>query len=232
MSRPTPTLSRRALLAGGLVVAAAGVLVGPAPRASAATVDPSPGEIGRAQERLNAQGFWCGPVTGKVDELTTCAVLAYQKANGLVVDGILDHGIMWALTKPRPQAHLTTVGKVIEIDLKRQVLRSVDNGKVLLTLHASTGAGAASAFGARQVLDQTPRGRFRIRTSAPGVVENSLGYQHRPHYFLNPYAIYGHAGIADVTKPSTSGGVGVHSAALDLLAGGGHISRGRLVLIA
>lgn len=228
MNREPASLTRRTVLATGGAVATAGVIVGGAAPASGVFAST---QIVNAQKRLNAQGFWCGPANGTRGELTIAAVKAYQKTYGRKVDGVLDGEIMQALTVKRPQPRFTTAGKVVEVDLKRQVLRVVNNGVVLLTLHASTGGGTESEVGDRAVLDRTPRGRFRIRTSAQGIVTNSLGSQYRPHYFVTPYGIYGRSGMAQISGATTTGGVAVSTEALDLLAGMGHLSRGRLVLI-
>ncbi len=228
--RPDCTiLTRRTVVASGGVVAAAGILFGGAAPASAAFTS---AQILSAQRRLNEQGFWCGPSTGTRNELTTSAVKAYQKTYGLKVDGILDGEIMQALTVRRPIPRFTTTGKAVEVDLNRQLVRVVSSGEVRLSLHATTGDNSVSDFGGRSVLDRTPRGRFRIRTAASGVVTNSLGTQYFPHYFLTPYGIYGRSGMAQVVGASTTGGVAVSEEALDLLVGSAHLTTGRLVVIA
>lgn len=218
--------SRRALLTAG-AVASGSLLLGAEP-ADAVTSD----QITRAKRHLNEQSYWCGPANGTIDDLTKCAVLAYQKANGLPVDGILDYQIMLALNKPRTRPRFTRSGRVVEVDLRRQLLRVVSNGYVYLTLHASTGDGGGSQFGDRRVLDRTPKGKFRIRKGEDGIVTTSLGTQYHPHYFLGRYGIYGQSDLASVRRPSTSGGVAVHVRGLDLLAGYGHLARGRLVYVA
>lgn len=222
-------LTRRTVLAGGGAVAAAGLVIGSADPAAAAF---SSAQILSAQKRLNEQGFWCGPATGSRNELTTSAVKAYQKTYGRTVDGVLDYEIMQALTVRRPQPRFTTTGKAVEVDLKRQLVRVVSSGVVKLSLHASTGGGGESEFGDRAVVDRTPRGRFRIRSAAEGVVTNSLGSQYFPHYFVTPYGIYGRSGMSQIKGATTTGGVAVSKEALDLLAGAGHLTNGRLVVIA
>ncbi len=44
-------------------------------------------EVKALQEKLNALGFDCGTADGKYGKLTTAAVEAFQRANGLLVDG-------------------------------------------------------------------------------------------------------------------------------------------------
>jgi N-acetylmuramoyl-L-alanine amidase len=219
-------VSRRTLLgagtAGAVVIAGSGTLFSGAEAVATLTAD----QIGRTQSRLNTHGFWCGPVTNVVNELTTCAVLAFQKAHGLKVDGILDYDFAVGLTKTWPAApRFSSNGTVVEVDLKRQLVRVVSNGTIQLTLHASTGNGAVGSFGDRAVLNRTPAGLFHIRRVEADVVTNSLGTQYRPHYFRGRYGIYGLSAIAGIRHSSTTGGVAVHRDALDLLH-----KRGSLVL--
>lgn len=227
-------VSRRTVLGAGTAGAAAVVVGSGALSSSADAVGAlTSAHIKTAQTRLNAYGYWCGPATGTINELTTCAVLAYQKARGWVVDGILDAGIANALaaTQPTPP-RFSRYGTVVEVDLKRQLLRVVSNGKVLLTLHATTGNQASGEFGDRAILNRTPVGRFRVRLAEEGTVTNSLGTQYRPRYVRGRYGVYGVSGMGAIRKPSTTGGVAVHKDAHDLLIAKHYLSHGRLVVIA
>lgn len=219
-------LSRRTVLgagtAGAVVLVGSGALLSGAEAVASLTAD----QIARSQSRLNTHGYWCGPATGVVNELTTCAVLAFQKSHGLKVDGILDYDFAVGLTKTWPAApRFSTTGVVVEVDLKRQLVRVVSNGAIQVTLHATTGDGKVSTFGDRPVLNRTPAGLFHIRRVEDGVVTNSLGTQYRPHYFRGRYGIYGLSTVAAARHSSTTGGVAVHPDALDFLH-----KRGSLVL--
>ena len=46
-------------------------------------------EVKKLQEQLNKLGYNCGKVDGIFGSRTESAVKAFQKANGLVVDGIV-----------------------------------------------------------------------------------------------------------------------------------------------
>lgn len=229
MSLSDPSVSRRLVLSVGVAGAAyaAGSRLLGAQEGRAAT----PERIARAKQRLNDQGYWCGAVNGTIDDLTICAMLAYQKARGRAADGVLDYNAMAALTQAHDPPRFTAVGRVVEVDVKRQLLRVVSNGQVLLTLHASTGHGGVDTFGTRAVLARTPRGRFRIRKASAGTVATSLGPLHRPHFFLDAYAVYGRADLASLRRPSTTGAVAVHSKALPVLENAGHLNQGRLVVV-
>lgn len=232
MNEPGHLLSRRTVLgagtAGAVVAASGGALLSPAGAATALSAD----QIRRAQTRLNEQGYWCGSETGVADDLTTCAVLAYQKSHGWKADGVLDYDVAVALTKVQPAApRFTTVGTVVEVDLKRQLVRVVVNGTIRFTLHATTGDGEVSSFGERSVLNRTPTGKYHVRRTEDGVVTNSLGTQYRPFYLRGRYGIYGMSAIAQVRAPSTTGGIAIHPAALDMLAQVGYLALRRLVKI-
>lgn len=222
-------LSRRAVLAGA--AASGAVALGPLP--SAAGMSASATQVIEAKRRLNAQGYYCGVANWSVDALTVCAVLAYQKANHMTPDGILDVAVMKALKTPHTPSRFTTSGNTVEVDVARQLLRIVSDGKVLATLHASTGTGSRSDLAGRTVVDRTPTGRFRLRPAREtGTRTDSLGVQFRPHDFCpGGYAVYGLDSMASVRKPSTHGGVAVHSAALTWLEDRGHLPHGRLVLV-
>ena len=49
----------------------------------------------KVQEALKAAGFYNGPVDGKIGDKTKSAIVEFQKANGLKVDGIVGRGT-WA----------------------------------------------------------------------------------------------------------------------------------------
>lgn len=232
-------VSRRAVIAGGGLGVAAAAALGfgldgngadhPVEKHPIAAGDP---RIREAQRRLDSLGYWCGPATGVVNDLTACAVMAFQKVHGLEVDGVLDDELVHRLSDASPAKAFAKTGSVLEVDLDRQVVRAVEKGKVTLILHASTGDGDSSRRGSRVVLDSTPQGRFRILRAHRGRVTNALGTQYSPHYFLGTYAIYGQHGMAKRRGPSTSGGIAIDPQALDHLAELGVLHRDRLVHIA
>lgn len=189
-------------------------------------------QIVAAKQRLNDQGFYCGVVNELVDDLTTCAVRAYQKAHTLEADGILDVEVMVALKTVKPVPRFSTTGWAVEVDIARQLLRIVHDGSIVATVHATTGDRDRGTYGSRQVLNRTPTGKFRLTTaSANGAAETSLGTLFRPHYFWNEYAVYGRPDMATVDQPATLGGVAVHSLVMPWLEDSDYLPAGRLVVV-
>lgn len=52
------------------------------------------------QSRLTAHGFACGPIDGRVGDLTVAALKGFEKAHGLRVDGTADEIVVKALRAP------------------------------------------------------------------------------------------------------------------------------------
>ena len=91
-------------------------------------------------------------VTGRADEETAVAVLAFEKWAGLPRDGLLDERVRTTLERTtRPQPLLRRPGKRIEIDLARQIALLIVDDRVERVFHISSGAGGA-----------TPSGSFRV----------------------------------------------------------------------
>jgi hypothetical protein len=112
-----------------------------------------PSGLEETQTLLADLGFLAaGGVTGRADDETAVAVLAYENWAGLPRDGVLDAGVRAALgraTRPTPLARRP--GKRVEIDLARQVALLIVDNRVDRVFHISSGAGGA-----------TPSGSFRV----------------------------------------------------------------------
>jgi hypothetical protein len=111
------------------------------------------------------------------------AVLAFQKAEGLVRDGAVDEEVWAALGRARaPKPRFRKPKLHIEVDKTRQILMVVRDGKTRSVVSASTGATG-----------NTPEGAFRIRWKSPATT-TWLGpaILYRTMTFLgNEYAIHG-----------------------------------------
>jgi peptidoglycan hydrolase-like protein with peptidoglycan-binding domain len=156
------------------------------------------------QQRLLELGYWLRGATGSFEYTTTHAVIALQKTAGLGRTGVVDAATKQALAAGvRPTAR-STAGRVIEIDLARQILSIVDDGRVTGTLDTSTGRPGL----------ETPVGRFSIYTQV-----NSASYDgmYRPKYFYAPrgLAIHGYSSVP--TYPYSHGCARVINPAMDLL---------------
>lgn len=93
------------------------------------------------QRRLVKLGYLPqGAATDHFDQRTLAAVIAFQKWEGLVRDGIPGPVTQAALlTAKRPTARTAGPGTRVEVLLDRQVALVIRRGRVLRTVHVSTG---------------------------------------------------------------------------------------------
>jgi hypothetical protein len=106
------------------------------------------------QRRLIKLGYMpTGTATDRFDQRTLAAVIAFQKWRGLVRDGIPGPVTQAALlTARRPTPRTTGPGTRVELLLDRQVALVIRRGRVLRTIHVSTGKRGYA----------TPSGRFAV----------------------------------------------------------------------
>lgn len=181
--------------------------------------DPSADEVARVQERLLELGYWLPAVSGTLDEDTTHAVTALQKAAGLDRDGKVGTEVLDLLRSGwRPSAR-SGAGRVVEIDLTRQVLLVAEDGEVRWTFDASSGARATP----------TVTGSFRMGRQIDGMRVSIWGRLWRPKYFFQGQAIHGYPSVP--THPASHGCVRVTNAAVDHIWSQDLIPIGSLVQI-
>jgi L,D-transpeptidase catalytic domain/Sporulation and spore germination/Putative peptidoglycan binding domain len=106
------------------------------------------------QRRLIKLGYLPqGAATDRFDQPTLGAVIAFQKWRGLVRDGIPGPVTQAALlTARRPTPRTTGPGTRVELLLDRQVALLIRRGRVLRTIHVSTGKRGYA----------TPTGRYTV----------------------------------------------------------------------
>jgi hypothetical protein len=107
------------------------------------------------QERLAILGYLPGTgVDGRFGPQTRNAVIAFQKWEGLVRDGIPGPRTRSALAVARPPTPRTRgPGTRVEVLLDRQLVLVVRSGRVLRALHVSTGAkGYRTPIGTFEIL--------------------------------------------------------------------------------
>lgn len=239
---PHPRLTRRRALAVLLAAPAAGLLASGAPAAavtptSAAAAAPTsvlrPGSRGAAvlalQRRLTALGYWLGTPDGRFELLTTQAVYALQGAAGLTRDGVVGPRTRTALAsgvRPRPRS----TGSALEIDLSRGLAVFVRRGKVVRTLHTSTGTFQRYSYRGVTGLADTPRGRWTASWRVNGVSDGELGRLYRPIYF-HPDGIAVHGYPSVPPYPASHGCARVTDAAIDLIWRENLLPRGSRVLV-
>lgn len=180
----------------------------PPPTTTTTTVAPvAPGELSvvALQQRLLALGFWLARADGVFDNTTAHAVVAFQKANGLARDGVVGPLTRAALaTAVRPTAR-STHGHVVEIDLTRQLLLVVADGRVDAVFDTSTG----------RITGRTPTGEWRVEREIDGFHRSRLGLLYRPKYFHGGVAVHGFTSVPPY--PASHGCVRVTYAAIDEL---------------
>ena len=143
------------------------------------------------QQRLTALGYWIGKVDGRFGSTTQQAVFALQKAARLDRDGVVGPATEKALARGvRPQARSTS-GRVVEINLRRQLLMLVDDGKVTQVFNTSTGSNENYEHDGETYLADTPTGRFRVGRQIDGWRHGPLGPLWRPKYFNGGIAVHG-----------------------------------------
>jgi putative cell wall-binding protein len=181
-----------------------------------------PGDAGDGvrdlQRRLRDRGYWPGPIDGSYDTLVRHAVLAFQKAAGLPADGIFGPRTAEAFAAGRDRpAPRSREGRVVEVDLRRQLVMVVVNGRVQWIFHTSTGHGQWYEFEGRRYRATTTTGRMRITREIDGWRHAARGALWRPKYFDDSrgIAIHGYTSVPDY--PASSGCVRVSNPAMNFI---------------
>jgi lipoprotein-anchoring transpeptidase ErfK/SrfK len=159
-------------------------------------------------------GYWIDSANGQFGDTTQQAVYALQKEAGLTRDGVAGPKTMAALARgPRPGAR-TRGGHVIEVDLSKDLLLIVNDGKVADILNTSTAGGYAyTTTGGGTAIATTPTGVFRIERTVDGMDVSPLGELWRPRYFYGGYAVHGDGSVPPY--PASHGCVRISDAAID-----------------
>ena len=180
-----------------------------------------PGDRGPAvrelQLSLSGLGYWLGEADGSFDEPTHQAVYAFQKSQGLTVDGLVGPEVRVAMASPRPVTTRFAEPDGVEIDLSRQLLIFVRGGSPFLVLNTSTGTDEPYEHPTqgRQLAD-TPVGRFTVSWDVDGVSEGELGPLYRPKFFhRDGIAVHGYDRVPPV--PVSHGCARVSPEAMDLI---------------
>ncbi|MFG1949250.1 L,D-transpeptidase family protein [Nonomuraea sp. NPDC048826] len=181
------------------------------------------------QRRLSALGYWMGAADGMFGPLTTQAVYALQKSAGLARDGVVGPATWAALTaRVRPAAG-TRSGKVVEVDLRRQVLLLVRDGRVQRVFNTSTGSGRTYSVGGVIKRAVTPSGTFRVRRQVNGWDKGPLGSLYRPRYFNGGIAVHGYGSVPPYA--ASHGCVRVSVSAMDWLWSQSWLKVGDVVVV-
>lgn len=171
--------------------------------------------VGKLQQRLKDLGYFVTSVDKAYGSETQQAVFALQKTGGLYRDGVVgdatqsaaDDGVV-------PQAQ-TSSGKVLEIDIDRQLVLAVENGKVVKVINASSGNGETYDAKGTTYTAYTPRGSFAVYREENRMYSSSLelGDMWRPKFFTGGIAVHGSASVP--AFPASHGCVRVSNSAMD-----------------
>ncbi|WP_250444990.1 L,D-transpeptidase family protein [Actinotalea sp. C106] len=145
------------------------------------------------QERLIELDYFLPSADGSFGPATEQAVWALQKAAGATRDGLVGPATQDALdagVRPTPR---TASGRVLEVDLERQLVLAVEDGVVTRTFNASSGNGESYQALGRTLRADTPTGDFTVVRQVDAVHESTLGLgsMYRPKYFHGGWAVHG-----------------------------------------
>ncbi|MFI2487994.1 L,D-transpeptidase family protein [Promicromonospora kroppenstedtii] len=175
----------------------------------------SSARVGKLQQRLQDLGYFVTSVDKAYGGETQQAVFALQKAGGLYRDGVVGDATQAAADKGVVPKAQTSSGKVLEIDIDRQLVLAVENGKVVKVINASSGNGETYQAKGNTYTAYTPRGSFAVyrevnRMYASGL---ELGDMWRPKFFTGGIAVHGSASVP--AFPASHGCVRVSNSAMD-----------------
>jgi lipoprotein-anchoring transpeptidase ErfK/SrfK len=161
--------------------------------ARAASLNASLPTVRKLQERLAELGYDVGTPDGNWGARTTYSLMAFQKVEGLSVDGQDGPQTQAALATASPPGPMVPGGAPnrIEIDVARQVLFHWVNGSLARILPVSTGNNESYCVDGECSVAVTPGGSFRIGRKAVGLEVAPLGELWWPMYFNGGIAIHG-----------------------------------------
>jgi peptidoglycan hydrolase-like protein with peptidoglycan-binding domain len=179
--------------------------------------------VSALQERLDQLGFWVPDYDGVFGSVTSQAVLAFQKYLGLPTTGTVDSYTALLLNMEGLRATgQSTSGDRMEVDLTKQLLFVIRNGKTVFAVNTSTGSGAfydepnQKDGGRISGTAITPVGTFHVyREFSDGWEPGQLGDLYRPKYFSGGVAIHGAPRIPNV--PASHGCVRVTTTFMDFV---------------
>lgn len=186
-------------------------------------------EVRALQRRLAELGYWVGRVDGRYGPLTTQAVYALQKAAGLKRDGAVGPATRAALERGVRPVASSRRGRVAEVDLRRQLLLLVRDGKVEKVFNTSTGSGQTYFSRGVRKIAVTPKGRYRVYRQVDAWDPGPLGALYRPRYFNGGIAVHGFGSVPPY--PASHGCVRVSVPAMDWIWKSSWLKVGSTVLV-
>jgi peptidoglycan hydrolase-like protein with peptidoglycan-binding domain len=143
-------------------------------------------QVTALQQRLVALRYDVGPVDGSFGSNTLHAVRAFQKVQGLPVDGVVGAATRARLAAPQvPRPRRTSAAPGVEVDLTKRVLLLNRAGEVTRIVDVSPGKPSTP----------TPTGTFTLHRRIDGWRQSPLGLLWRPIYFSGGYALHGSTSV-------------------------------------
>ncbi|MBE1878832.1 L,D-transpeptidase family protein [Myceligenerans pegani] len=187
--------------------------------------------VADVQQRLQDLGYYITAVDGAYGGETQQALWALQKAGGLYRDGVVGPQTRQALDNGVVPTPRSSSGKVIEIDIARQLVLAVENGRVVRTINAASGNGERFEAKGRTYTASTPRGDFAVYNEIDGMHSSTLelGDMWRPKYFNGAIALHGSSSVPPF--PASHGCVRVSNSAMNWIWDTWGAPRGTRVLV-
>lgn len=192
-------------------------------------------DVKALQQKLNSLGYWNGAAGGTYGDLTSQAVMAYQKAAGIEADGAAGPQTTAALARNVRPTVRTTTGSAIEIDKEQQLVKVVIDGRLKYIFNTSTGSGQTyiqkgdPGQPPTTEVATTPEGSFTIERSIDGMRKSKLGELWRPRYFYDGYALHGSNSVP--AYPASHGCVRLANGVIDFVWSADLAPIGRTVLV-
>jgi hypothetical protein len=187
--------------------------------------------VAALQQRLQELGYFVLEADGVYGPATQQAVWALQKAAGLYRDGVVGPKTQDALRRGVRPTPVSSSGRVVEIDLDRQLLLAVEDGRVVRTINASSGNGELFTAQGRTYRATTPRGTFAVYLERNYLHESTLelGAMYRPKYVTGSIAVHGSPSIPP--WPASHGCVRVSNSAMNWLWDSWGMPKGTTVIV-
>jgi len=161
-------------------------------------------EVAYLQKALRFTSYPSGAVDGSFGEATQQAVYAFEKVHNLARDGVVPPWQMSEIASGRrPRAPKRSPEDFVDVDISRQVLFEVRDGKVRHTVPISSGNEEYYTVDGETYKAHTPRGSFSIYRKIRGTRVSRLGELYYPSYFVGGYAIHGSKSVP--TYPASHG---------------------------
>lgn len=174
------------------------------PAPAPAAENPSGPQVLALEQKLSSMAYLVGKVDGVLDEATRYGITAFQKVENLPRTGVADAATLERLqTASTPSPAFATPPDHFEVDIARQVVLMVREGKVAAISPTSTGSNqlfTSQGYTRRAV---TPNGRFQIFFKRQGWRVSPLGRLYRPAYFNGGIALHGSYSVP--TSPVSHG---------------------------